>query len=296
LANGDKFQNLVKSLNGINPTHLELTNTSWKIIAPDWAEQSTGLDANLLKDGVFEKNNYLRDFKNASGGYEFMSVMLPIKAEVLTVEGSLTKPQIYRGLNVDLSNNKFFDITKIDIDVYDVTNDLNAYAKFDEVNANEPNTTKDPANQATILDINHPYACYYDLKDDKPVLKNELVYKKSYDQARLKELFQFDEDVFKNSLKDDASKVELGIRMHKNFNEGDQVLNNQLGYNIIRVDFKITDFSNKTVNELSSFSWNSMWKAGQTNTGFYKSVEQAIKATQPKDKVIHSLFIKFIKG
>lgn len=96
-------------------------------------------------------------------------------------------------------------------------------------------------------------------------------------------------------MKDNASKVELGIRFHKNFNEGDQKLNNEFGYNIIRVDFKIADFNDKSVKELDKFSWKSMWKPEQTNSGFAKSVEEVIKSTQPKDKIIHTLFIKFIK-
>jgi len=49
------------------------------------------------------------------------------------------------------------------------------------------------------------------------------------------------------------------------------------------------------VKELDKFSWKSMWKPEQTNSGFAKSVEEVIKSTQPKDKIIHTLFIKFIK-
>lgn len=288
------FQDLVKSLTSINPDHLELSNTSWQILKPSWTEQSTGLDPNLLKDGVFEKNNYIRNFENAFGSYEFMSIQLPIKAEVLTVEGALTKPQLYRDLFVDLSNNKFFDISKIDLEVTDITNDLNSFARFDEIVSNPPNTTKETNTNKTILDPKHAYSCFYDIKNDKPIIKGEEKYIKNY-QNLLKEFFQFDEEIFKNSMKDNASKVELGIRFHKNFNEGDQKLNNEFGYNIIRVDFKIADFNDKSVKELDKFSWKSMWKPEQTNSGFAKSVEEVIKSTQPKDKIIHTLFIKFIK-
>ncbi len=289
------FQDLVKSLTGINPDHLELSNTSWQILKPSWAEQSTGLDSNLLKEGVFEKNNYFRNFENAFGSYEFMSVQLPIKAEVLTVEGALTQPQFYRDLFVDLSNNKFFDISKIDVEVTEISNDLNSYAKFDEIASNIPNTTKETTTNKTILDPNHDYSSFYEIKDDKPIIKGKEKYIKNY-QNSLKEFFQFDEEIFKNSMKDNASKVEVGIRFHKNFNEGDQKLNNELGYNIIRVDFKIVDFNDKSVKELDKFTWKSMWKPEQLNSGFAKSVKEVIKSTQPKDKIIHTLFIKFIKG
>jgi hypothetical protein len=191
-------------------------------------------------------------------------------------------------------NNKFFDISKIDIEVTDITNDLNNYAKFDEIISNIPNTSKDPNTNKTILDPKSPYSCFYNIIDDKPIIKGENKYNQNY-QNSLKELFQFDEEIFKYSMKDDASKVELGIKLHNNFNEGDKNLNNELGYNIIRVDFKISDFNDKTVSELEKFTWKSMWKDGESNSGFAKSVEEVIKSTQPKGKTIHTLFIKFIK-
>ena len=97
-------------------------------------------------------------------------------------------------------------------------------------------------------------------------------------------------------MKDNASKIELGLRFHKNFNEGDNNLNNDFGYNIIRVDFKIADYKDKTVKELEYFTWPSMWKPSETNSGFGKSVEQVIKNTQPNGKIVHTLFIKFIKS
>ena len=193
------------------------------------------------------------------------------------------------------SNNKFFDISKLDIEVTDVSKDLNMYAKFDDIISHQPNTEKDGATNKTILDPKNEYSCFYDLKDDKPVLKNENKYAKNYENA-LKELFQFDEEIFKNSMKDNASKVELGIIFHKNFNEADQKLNNDLGYNIIRVDFKIANFKDKSFSERSYFTWASMWKPNEENTGFGKSIEQVIKSTEPKGKIIHTLFIKFIKA
>jgi hypothetical protein len=295
-ASEDSFQNVVTSLNAINPLHLELSNTSWQIVKPNWSEQSTGLDANLLKNGVFEKNLYIRGFDNSTASYEFMSIQLPIKAEVLTVDGALGKPQFYRDLFLDLSNNKFFDINKLDIDVTEVTNDLNNFAKFDELIKHAPNITKDQGTNKTILDPNDPYTCYYDFLDDKPILKDENKYTKNYENALLKELFQFDDQIFNNSMKDNSSRVELGIKFHKNFNEGDSKLNNDFSYNLIRVDFKIVDCKSKSISELDKFAWDSMYKPSERNTGFAQSVQQVIEATQPKGRIIHTLFIKFIKG
>ena len=294
LAIEKPFLDLVKSLNDKNVTHLELSNSSWVIHKPEWSQQSTGIDANLLMDGVFEKSNYIRKFDNSSGSYEFISIQLPIKSDVLTVEGALTKPQFYRDLFIDLSNNKFFEIIKLDIDVTEISKDINSFYKFEEITLNKPNTTKDSNTQQTILDPANNFSCYYEIKDDKPSLKINNQYIKKYD-ASLKELFQFDDEIFKNSMKDNSSKVELGLRFHKDFNENDPKLKSDLSYNIIRVDFKIAVFQNKTVSEYSNFTWDSMWKLKEQNSGFGKSLLQVIQSTQPTGKVIHTLFIKFIK-
>jgi hypothetical protein len=289
-AIGNKqFQDLVKSLNDINPVHLELTNKSWQILPPNWAEQSTGLNSALKGD--FLKDEYYRNFSSVGGSYEFISLNGPI-----SYIGEVKVNQFYRDLFIDLSNNKFFDISDLYIDVTDISADINNFAKFDEINSNKPATTKDPNTNQTILDPNTAYSCFYELKNDKPTLRTEYYYEKNYDDTKLKELYQFDEEIYKNSMKDNASKVELGFKLHKNFNAGDKNLINDFEYNIIRVDFKIDGFKDKSVNELSYFTWPSMWKPTETNSGFGKSVEQVIKNTQPKDKVVHTLFIKFFKG
>jgi hypothetical protein len=290
----NNFLNIVKSLNAVGTKHLELSNTSWRINKPDWAEQSTGLDAYLLKEGVFEKDLYIRNLDNTSGSYEFVSLQYPIKAEVLKAEGALKNPQFYRNLFVDLSNNKFFDVSKIDIDVTEISKDINNYAKFDELISNVSTTVKDGTTNKTILNPDDEYACFYDIVNDKAVLKNTETYRKNYENS-LKELFEFDKEIFKYSMKDNLSKAELGFKMHKNFNEADKKLESDFLYNIVRVDFKIAEFKEKPISELQFFSWSSMTKPSQLNDGLSRSVKQVISATQGKDKIIHTVFIKFIK-
>ena len=295
MANDNSFQNTVKSLNGVCPKHLELSNISWRILDAPWSQQSTGLDPNLLQEGVFEKNLYVRDFNNPSGSYEFISLQYPLSAELFKTEDFLKSKQFYRGLKIDLSNNKFFDVNTVNIKVTDVSNDLNRFSKYNEITLNTPNTAKDKSTNKTILDPNDPYACYFDLENDKPVIKPQEKYPLDSDEpSSLLELFEFDNDIFANSRKDNLSKVELGFRIHRNFNETDKSLINELGYNIVRVDFQVVDFKKKSISELQYFTWKSMYKAAD-NTGLSRSIENVILSTQAKDKIVHTLFIKFIK-
>lgn len=288
VSNDDKFKNLVKELNDKNPNHFELSNKNWTIQKPNWPEQSTGLDANLLLDGVFNKEAYIRDFENQPTSFEYIDIANPIKAEVLKVEGALKGPNFYRGIHVDFSNNHFFDINDVDIDVNEVSNDLDKYATFFQLNQIKPKFTNN-SNAAKVLDKNNPFSEYF---DNKGSLKSDYIYVKD-NNNKLKELFIFNKELFKNTLKDHPGNAELGFKLHPNFNDADSKLNNQKNLNLIRVDFKVSGFNDKLPN-LDMFKWSSIF-SGEENTGFYDSIKLAILATQPRDKIIHSVFIKFIR-
>lgn len=288
------FSALVKDLNNKNPKHLELSNKNWTVLKPEWAQQSTGLDANLLAEGVFEKSNYVRDFESQPTAYEYIDIVYPIKAEVLTAQGALKGPDFYRGLKVNLSNNQFFDISQIDIDAYEVSNDLENFAKFYQISQAKPKFITDEKG-AKVLDPNDSYSCFYDNNGN---IKAENSYSVSIQDKKLNELFSFNQELFSNTLKSNAASAELAIKLHPNFNENDPVLNNNKEeYNLVRVDFKVKGFNSKTP-DLSMFQWNSalIKHAGKANIGLKESIQQAIVSTKPEGKIIYTLFIKFIKG
>ena len=286
---------LVKSMTAINSTHLELTNRFWKINPVTWPQQASGLDANLLKDGVFEKERYLRALDNTTGSFEFISLLLPLKKEVLTSPGALMRRQVYRDIFIDLSNNTFFDVNDMDIDVHEVGDDLNFFAQYDEIKANPPKIVTDSETSKRIIDPSSSYNCYFTLANDSPVVKDEFNYQKHRIDKPLRELFEFDRVLFRNSMSNNSANTELGFVFHKNFNDTDAALKNNEGYNVVRVDFKVAGFQERFINHtLDRFAWQSLWKPGQQNVGFAKSLEQALKSTEPQGKVVHSVFVKFI--
>lgn len=288
------FSSLVNDLNSKNPKHLELSNKNWVVLKPEWAQQSTGLDANLLADRVFDKTTYLRDFESQPTAYEYIDIAYPLKAEVLTTQGALKGPDFYKGLKVNLSNNQFFDISQIDIDAYEVSNDLENFTKFYQISQGKPKFITDQKG-AKVLDTSDPFSCFYD-NDGK--IKSENNYSVSVQDKKLNELFSFNQELFSNTLKTNPAAAELAIKLHPNFNENDPALNNNKdGYNLVRVDFKVKGFSSKTP-DLGMFQWNSALtsNAGRTNAGLKESIQQAIVSTKPDGKVLYTLFIKFIKG
>jgi len=294
-ATDDNVSDFIKSMTDINPKNYKLTKQYWKINKPDWGEQETGLDKNLLLESVFEKSAYFRELNSRTTNYEYMSIELPIDAKYLTGQ-SLTQQQFYRNLTIDLSNNKFYTVTNIDIDAYDVTEDLNNFYKYNEIIKVSPGVKKDPNTVAIIIDSSSSnYACHYELKNDKPVLKDAKKYQESYKKdKKILEFFEFDATIFKNSIKNGIANVELAIKPHAKFNDQNPLLKGENGYKIIRVDFKISESSPESMSDemKKALTWTSK-HTNSENSGFYSSVIEAIKATDPKGEIIHSLFIKF---
>lgn len=290
VSKDSKFKDLVKELNSKNPNHFELSNKNWSIQKPKWTEQSTGLDSNLLGNDVFIKENYIRNFENQPTSFEYLDIAYPIKSDVLNVEGALKGPDFYRGIHVDFSNNHFFDINKVDIDVNEVSNDLDSYVTFFQLNQNKPEFILN-SDGAKVLNAENPFSEYY---ENKGQIKSEYVYKNKVNEGNLKELFSFNQDLFNNTIKSHPENVELGFKLHPNFNDADPKLNNQKSYNLIRVDFKVSGFNDK-LPDLNMFKWSSIYSKNSENTGFYDSIKYAILATQPNDKIIHSIFIKFFR-
>ncbi|MFN8298381.1 MAG: hypothetical protein U0T75_04680 [Chitinophagales bacterium] len=285
------YSDLVKDLNGINPVHLELTNKNWRVQPPQWPEQSTGLDKELLKKGVFVGENYLRNWNHESAGYEFMDISYPLKGDV--IKQSMSSKDLYRNLFVDFSSNHFFNINKMDIDVYDVTDDLRRFITYYQVKRQVPNITTDEKG-AKILDPKDQFSCFYTYESG-PKIRNEYNYTPSYKQKDIKELFAFNDELFNNTLANNPDKTELGITLHPSYNTNNPLLKNGKSYIILRVDFKIKDFDTKAP-DLSMFKWYSAVRSntGRENTGLQESIKQAIDATKPAGKIVHSLYIKLL--
>jgi len=288
VSNSD-FTDLAKEMDKVNPTHLELTNQNWKIIKPDWSESTTGLHKSLLDPSVFNQDVYVRNFDNSPTSFEFMEINLPLQ-DGLKQQMDASN-DFYRGLSVDLSNNIFFNINDIDLDVSEVTDDIISYSTYEQVKNNKPSLVDD-GNNKKILDPNNSFSNYY---LDPNTIKKEFIYKPTF--KTIKEVFAFDKTKFKNSLSSNPKSVELGINLHQNFNAKDANLTTTRDYNVLRVDFKISGFDENQQN-LDSFQWQSAVKsnAGKMNTGLLESIKQAIAATKPKDKIVHSLFIKIINS
>jgi hypothetical protein len=288
-VSNSNFTDLEKDMDQANPTHLELTNQNWKIIKPSWSESTTGLHKSLQGPDVFNQDTYVRNFDNSPSSFEFMEINLPLE-EGLKQQMDASN-DFYRGLNVDLSNNIFFNINDIDLNVSEVTDDIISYSTYEQVKTNKP-TLVDDGNNKKILDPNNVFSSYY---SDPNSIKKEYIYIPNF--KTIKEVFSFDKTKFKNSLSTNPKSVELGINLHQNFNAKDANLSTTRGYNVLRVDFKISGF-NENQQNLDSFQWQSAVKSnsGKMNTGLLESIKQAIAATKPKDKIVHSLFIKIINS
>ena len=86
------------------------------------------------------------------------------------------------------------------------------------------------------------------------------------------------------------------MTLHPSFNEAEAALDTKRAYNLLRVDFHIKGFKDK-LPDLSMFEWASILSSnqGKQNQGLKESIKQAILATKPEGRTIHTLFIRFVR-
>ncbi len=295
LKNDNRLVTLITKLQTKNPSNFLLTNTSWELneLPEEWTVKGTGINKKL--SGTFNSKSYLRSNSVNNNSFEFIELNTPLNKEVFA---GLKSPddQIYKGLTVNLSNNAFYNINDVDIQVTDVTEDLNKFASYSEIVSNIPEVKTNDQTKKLELDPANPYTPYYQLMGDKPKPAEKYVWESAKKTPELRELFDFDKDLFSNSKQRDRAKVDLSFKLHKNFNSDNATIDNDLGYRLIRVEFVITDYDQKGFSESVTgyFKWISKYRYPEDNTGLFLSISEVIlQSAAPRGKTIHSVFFKF---
>jgi len=300
LKNDNRLVALITKLKNGNSSNFLLTNTSWKLneLPEEWTVKGTGINQKI--SGSFVPMSYLRSNSVNKNSFEFIELNTPLEKEFFAGITS-TDDQIYKGLTVNLSNNDFYNINDVDIQVTDVTKDLNRFASYSEIISNVPEVKTNEQTKKLELDPANLYTPYYQLMGDKPKPVEKYVWESAKKQTpELREIFSFDKDLFSNSKERDRAKVDLSFELHKNFNSDNATIDNNLGYRLIRVDFVILDYDQKEFSQLAQggyFKWVSKYRYPAENTSLFLSINEVIlQSAAPRGKIIHSVFLKFFNS
>ncbi len=240
---------------------------------------------------VMDPIQYVNGLKQKNKDFEFYYFQQDW-TNILKYSKSLAEPgnpvpfnDFFRKLYINASNEDVFKLNGLDVKIYDITNDFVFYSKTEEVQRNKPSLTKD-SNGNTIFSKNekNPIAltCYFPNGEIKPEWKYMPI-----ERQQIKEMFKFNEELFKNGYKDNNKKIEIGIKFHENFNVS-QLGNPQA---LLRVDVVIAD-CNPNFENLDLFKWESTTVKGRYNESLYEAIRNTLDKVNPNGKVIYSYFIK----
>lgn len=241
-------------------------------------------DGNLKISNAWLKNKANYEFIDHQGfNWNFVNELIQ--------SGSGPKSDFLRKLFFDFSNNSTFSIDDIDVEVYEVSEDLVRFAKCDFVKTKKPKIIKD-ANQSNIWDesVSPLEREVFETNTDK--LKSEFIYSAPALTA-IPEVFEVNKTLFQNGLKQDPSKVEVSLNFHPNFNY-EKFSSSANG--LLRIDIVVKNSSFNASNpQLSDLQWD-----GVGGSNFYDALYNlgntpSGKSCQPigdKHRILYTYFLR----
>lgn len=197
-------------------------------------------------------------------------------------------------LYLNASDTSSYKLKKVAVKVYDVTDDYRHFAQCSEVTLHKPEMTKDKGKNDVWTEQSKKDAiittCYV---KDKTDIKKEWVYglNNSKPLIEWEEVFDYDEKIFSNHLKNSPEKIELITLFHKNYNLK-KIKNSS---SLLRIDYVIDDAEVNIGNpQLGDFQWNSITQTDRINNSLAEAIRNTLQeaSVSPNGKILYSYYIK----
>jgi hypothetical protein len=277
-----------------NPKVFELNNNLYSMSSNYGGKDETGIANSTFAKWV----NY--NF-NASGEkklpYEVIGINKSWNGDLDRYIQSIIKKDNGLFLNklfLNAADQSAYKLGKVAVKVYDVSDDYEKFSRCIEAKNHVPVLVKDPKKDLI-----------WDEKSKKdPIIKecyvpNTIELKKKWiytpgtsGLTELREVFDFDQDIFNGHLKNSPDNIELRTVFHPNYKQKNIKKENAL----IRIDYVIEQATfNDSNPQLMDFKWKSLTQNGQENTSLSEAIRNTLQnpAVNPKGKIIYSYYIKF---
>ncbi|MBK7383847.1 MAG: hypothetical protein IPI81_11045 [Flavobacteriales bacterium] len=296
-ANGllDQFE---KAITGTPmDSRFDLTNGSFKVRGLYPKEGVGGIyrgkeGKDDAANNVYEMNTaeYVNGVDAHGLPFEVYALDLPWSYVGRTHAAEDDKGIFLRDLWMNASGSDAYELKEIGVEVRDVTADLEHFAHCQEALLNTPKVIKDPDRGYMRIadDEENPVALY--CYDSTGVLKPEWTYAPK-ERRELKEVFTAAEDLFRNGLTADPTKVELATAFHKEFDAEKLV-----DVRIVRVDLVVKATQDHSQDPaLEKLKWPSATIPGKTNESLYYSIKETLQdpalAPERSNPLLYSYFI-----
>ena len=289
-----KFNDAIKG-KGFHIKHINLNNNPYSISNDYGGKDMTGITNKTFAKWVNYTNNANLDKKLP---YEVLCLNKPwdekldeyVKNIIDKEDGVLMEKLI-----LNASDQLSYKLNKLSVKLYNASDDYEYFSRCEEAKNHMPKLEKDKGKndiwtKESAKDL-ITKTCY---DDNTTTIKKEWVYAPSSDPENLKpikEVLNYDENIFADLLKNSPDKVELITTFHKNY----KLKNVEKADGLWRVDFVIDDATfNDSNPQLSDFEWPSTTIANTQN----KSLSEAIRNTlqdpsvSPNGKIIYTYYIK----
>ena len=207
-------------------------------------------------------------------------------ASYQTKENGVEVPftHLFRNLFVDFSASSSYKIKSLDVRVTDVQSDFDKFWGYYKAIKNKPKVVKEAGETYLDFEGAEDGEPYY---DEKGNILPEYDYSKGQGNiTEIKDLLEFDDELFQKTYKENPSKVEMGIYFKKGT---DGVILQQDNPNdLIRIDIIISDAEIcdlGTIDQLFGWSGNDCLSA---------SIKSTLQDMKPIGKPIYSYFVRIL--
>ena len=189
---------------------------------------------------------------------------------------------LFRNLFIDLSHSDSYKLNSLDVRVTDVQDDFDKYWGYYIAVNNKPKIEKDENGNVYLNWTGHEAGePYYD--DNGNILPEYDYPKRAGKIVQIKDMLEFDNELFKQAYAMNPSEVELAIKFKKGFTG--QILQGN-PENLMRIDIIVKSASICDLNKLAAlFSWSG-------NDCLFMSVKNALQEMNPEGRPIYSYFVR----
>lgn len=195
-------------------------------------------------------------------------------AKAMQEDGVETKfTGLFRNLFIDLSHQDSYIIDRLDVKVYDVQSDFQAFVNYQTALLNKPAQ----AESGEVYEANEYY-------DEKGQLLPEYQYQPTMSFPEVVDMFVLNRAIFDSTLKKNREEVELVIDFKPGFSG--TVVGMESG-DLLKIDIVIAGCEPNYQRLDTLFSWGN-------NNNLTAAVRNTLQALKPVNKVVYTYYLKSI--
>ena len=280
---------------GVYPKTFELNSNPYSV-----SNNYDGTSNTAVANKAFEKwvNANKKGLQNGNLPYEFIGVNKPWDESLGKYVTNIIDNEngiFLSRLSLNAADTDCYKLRKVNIKVYDVSDDYENYARCQEARKHPPVLTKNQKKD-NVWDENSKKdpitkECYIANTID---IKKEWLYKPAeLSSKEWPELFDYDQSLFAAHLKNTPADISLNTVFHSDYKM--KVIKKKDA--LLRVDYVIEDVIPNIENpKFSALSWLSVIKKENgKNESLYSAIKRTLQnpAINPKGKILYSYYIKF---